>query len=150
MTLTKEFPTQNPTISSQNPVSVRNPAVSPSGTLVAQVTLTALAQDKTAIANQLGAGEYLVISSITVSGNPPSGAKVPALQVSYPYYGANGPDSFTVSGTTSQGTDVSNDFNVTQSCQFTASGEGAVSAGVVGGVYTGAWSYEAVISIYRV
>jgi hypothetical protein len=41
-------------------------------------------------------------------------------------------------------------FNITQSVSFSHNGEGVISAGQVGGQYTGNnWSYETTISIYR-
>jgi len=90
-----------------------------------------------------------VILSTTVHGNPPQEDALPALVVSYAYDGANGSDSYTVIGVTSQGTDVVNGFTVTQSVRFTHNGQGAIAAGTVGGQYDGNWSYDGTISLYR-
>ena len=131
-------------------VKVTTPADSPAGTLVSNLILN-LTKDKTAIvAVQFPSGQYLAIIEMTVHGNPPADSRLPALSVSYTYNGANGTDSYKVEGVTSQGSDVADEFNVTQSVRFTSNGQRAVIAGTTGGLYTGTWSYDAEISIYRV
>lgn len=80
MSITKQYPTQNPAISSQSSVAVQQPAASipSSGALVSERTLTGLSADKPAvIGTQFGAGTYLVILSLSVSGNPASADILP-------------------------------------------------------------------------
>ena len=158
MSLTKSYPLPRPIpITGQESVEVQDPAASPSGTLVAQLTLSNLIRDKPAIvATHFNSGNYLVISSVTVTGgNPPASSVIPALQVSYAYDGASGANSNTVAGINCQGSSVVDGFNITQSVSFSHNGEGVISAGTVGGQYTGGtdssplWDYTATISIYR-
>jgi len=132
--------------------SVVTPAASPSGTLVSQRTLSNLSADQTAILAvqfPLG-GEFLVISSVTVSGTPASSAVVPALLVSYSDTDPDGIGSvgYTSIGPASEGSGVVNDYNVTQSVSFTHDGLSAITAGVIGGNYTGEWTYSVTISFY--
>jgi hypothetical protein len=149
MSLTKEYPAQNPVISSQSSVSVANPAASPSGTLVSQVSLRNLSKDVPAfIATQFGAGTYLVILSAAVNGNPAATDKVPGLITAY-CYSENGPNSNSVEGPTSQGSDVVDGFTASESVEFSHNGEGVISAGTLGGVYLSEWTYNATISIYK-
>ena len=150
MSLTKQYPTTRPpVISSQDSVEVVNPAVSPSGTLASQVTLTNLSKDVPAfLGTQLGAGTYLVILSLSVSGNPASTDKLPGLQVSY-CYSEDGSNSNTVAGPTSQGSAVIEGFTASESVQFDHNGEGAIVAGTTGGVYLSEWTYDATVSIYK-
>lgn len=151
MSLTQEYPQRYDAPDNTQPdVAVKIPADSPSGTLAAQSTIN-LSQDRPAIlATQCLAGDYLVIMSITVDGNPPATSRVPALTVSYLYDGATGANSYSVEGVTCQGTDVVNGFNITQSVRFSHNGQGVISAGTFGGRYTGDWSYDATASVYRV
>lgn len=148
MSLTQEYP-QRYSNNPQPGIAVKIPADSPSGTLAAQSTIS-LNQDRPAIlATQCVAGDYLVIISITVVGNPPADSRVPALSVSYSHDGATGANSHSLEGVTCQGTDVVNGFNITQSVRFSHNGQGVISAGTFGGRYTGNWTYDATASIYR-
>jgi hypothetical protein len=150
MSITKQYPSQNPAISTQNNVAVQNPAASPSGTLVSEKSLTGLSADKPAILGTLfGAGMYLVILSLSVSGNPSSADILPGLAVSYGYY-EDGPNNYSVNGPTFQGSDLINGFTASESVQFLHSGEGAaITAGTTGGKYTSEWTYSATVSIYK-
>jgi hypothetical protein len=132
--------------------SVETPSASPSGTLVSQRTLDNLSADQTAILAvqfPLG-GEFLVISSVTVSGTPASSAAVPALSVSYSDMDPEGTGSvgYTSLGPASKGSGVVNGYNVTQSVSFTHDGLSAITAGMIGGNYTGDWTYSVTIKIY--
>jgi hypothetical protein len=151
MSLTNEYPEPRyEPVTSQDSIAVVSPAASPSGTLVSRVTLNSLNRDTALIGTQFGAGNYLVIMSLTVTGsNPPSDNKVPALAVSYSYDGTNGTAPYTLEGTTSQGTSVVNGFTVSQSVSFSHNGQGVISVGTVGGRYTGNWTYNITASIYR-
>jgi len=151
MSLIKAYPqAYEQPISSQDSIAVATPAVSPTGTLQSQITVSNLSRDKAFIGTHFNAGNYLIIISMAVSGNPPIAGRVPALQVSYTYDGDGGSNGYTIEGVTSQGTDVIDGFTVTQSVQFAHSGQGVISAGTVGGRYSGNWSYAATVSIYRV
>jgi len=131
---------------------VQSPAADASGTLVSQITTT-LTQDRPAlIATQLPASEYLVIASITVNGaNPPANAAVPTLVTSYSYDSPAGTADNTIAGTTSQGSDVVEGFDVSYSAEFFHNGQSVVSAGTIGGAYQAnqTWSYTVTLSIYR-
>jgi hypothetical protein len=136
-------------------VTVQTPAASiPDGaTLVAQISVSNFTQDKPAIlATQFNAGTYFVISSVTVSGNPPSSSVIPALVVGYSYAGDSGTVPNSVAGVTSQGSEVVDGYNVTSSVEFDHDGQGVISAGVAGGSYqpNQNWGYAATISIYKV
>jgi hypothetical protein len=160
MSITLQFPTLANTANSQPPLAVVTPAVSPSGTLVSQRTMSNLSEDQTAVlAVQLQAGTYLVISSITVSGTPLASSIVPGLVVSYSdsdQFG-NGTVPYTAVGAASLGSGVVDGYNITQSINdFTQDGLSAVTAGVLGGQYTRSfsasipnWSYSVTVSIYR-
>lgn len=150
MSLTKQYSTtQNPVISSQTAVAVINPAASPSGTLVSQRSFTNLRKDVPAfVATHFGAGTFLVVLSMSVTGNPAGTDKLPGLQVSY-CYSDNGPNSYTVEGPTLQGSEVIDGFTASESVQFDHNGEGAIVAGTTGGVYLSEWNYDATISIYK-
>lgn len=150
MSLTQEYPQKYEAPTNPQPgVQVAIPSDSPSGTLVSQITIN-LNQDRPAIiATQFVAGDYLVVLSMTVDGNPPSDSRLPALTVTYSYDSNTGTDDFTVEGVTSQGTDVVNGFNITQSVRFSHNGQGVISAGTFGGRYTGSWTYTATASIYK-
>jgi len=151
MSLIHEYPQKGevPGNSQDGTVKVKIPADAPTGKLVGQLTLN-LNQDRTAfLASHQNAGDYLVILSTTVVGNPPQSDALPALLVSYSYDGANGSAPYTVLGAMSQGTDVVNGFTVTQSVRFAHNGQGVIAAGTVGGQYTGEWTYSGTVSIYR-
>lgn len=149
MSLTNEYPTENPVISSQDSVAVLNPAASPSGTLQSQISFTNLDKDVPAfLATHFVAGTYRVILSLSVNGNPAATDKLPGLVASY-CYSQNGPNGFTVEGPTSQGSDVTNGFTASESVEFSHNGEGVISAGTRGGAYVSEWTYNAEISIYK-
>jgi hypothetical protein len=131
-------------------VAVQTPAVDPTGTLVSQKTVTALAQDAAITALQLAAGDYLVISSFTVTGNPPASAVVPALVVTYSFDVETGTSTYAVEGVTSQGTSVTSGYSVSQSVEFSTDGQGPVSVASKGGQYSSEWTYYATVSIYKV
>jgi hypothetical protein len=151
MSLTQAYPQRYEAPDNPQPgVKVTIPADSPSGTLVAQSTINLNSDRPAVLATQCLAGDYLVIMSLTVDGNPPADSRVPALTVWYPYNGASGGNSYSVEGVTCQGTDVVNGFNITQSVRFSHNGQGVISAGTFGGRYTGNWSYDAAVSVYRV
>jgi len=151
MSITNAYPQRfDLPISSQDSVAVKTPAYAPSGELVSQITIN-LNQDRPAIiGTQFLAGDYLVRLSMSVNGNPPSDSKLPALTVSYSYNSDTGTADFTVEGLTSQGTDVVDGYNVTQSVRITHNGQGVISAGTFGGRYSGdEWSYTATASVYK-
>jgi hypothetical protein len=147
-TLTKQYPIQNTFISNQETVAVQNPAASPSGELISQITQNGLTADKAITAIQLNAETYLIILSLTVSGNPVSSDKVPGLVVGYSF-DQGGSKTNSVEGTTSNGTSVVSGFVVSESAEVEHNGQGVVSAGTVGGLYTSDWTYSVTISIYK-
>lgn len=159
MSITLQYPNPIQTDRSQPPTGVVTPAASPSGTLVSQRTMSNLSEDQTAIlAVQLPTGNYLIISSLTVSGTTLASSIAPGLIVSYSdvdYHG-NGSVGYTAVGAASLGSSLVNGYNVTQSVTFTHDGQSAVTAGVLGGQYTRQfsasipnWSYSVTVSIYR-
>jgi hypothetical protein len=158
MSITLQYPNPIQTANGQPPAGVVTPAASPSGTLVSRRTMSSLSEDQTAVlAVQLPAGEYLVISSLTVSGTPINSSVAPGLIVSYSdvdSYG-NGSVGYTSVGAASLGSSLVNGYNVTQSVTFTHDGHSAITAGVLGGNYTRSygtsipnWSYAVTVSIY--
>ena len=158
MTLTAEYPLPpkpaNPAYNPQNNVTVQSPAVSPSGVLVSQITLEGLTADQPAmIAPQCAAGDYLVILSLSVSGNPTASNRVPGLQVSFSSTSFNGgSEPLVLQGTTAQGSAVVDGWSTSQSLAFTHNGQGAaIIAGTIGGRYTAnsEWSYSTTLSIYK-
>jgi hypothetical protein len=158
MTLTAEYPLPpkpaNPAYNPQNNLTVQSPAASPSGALVSQIVLEGLTADQPAmIAPECAAGDYLVILSLSVSGNPPASNRVPGLQVSFSSTSFNGgSEPLVLQGTTSQGSDIVAGWSTSQSLALTHNGLGAViCAGTFGGRYTANsdWSYSVTLSIYK-
>jgi hypothetical protein len=131
------------------------PAASPSGTLVSTLSINNITSDIPAmVAVQFPRGNYTVISSTTVTGNPPLDNRVPALSASFSYDSDRGTNSFHVIGVTSEGDGVVDGYNITQSVLLAHNGDGVIVAGTTGGHYrhhllAENWSYSSAITIYR-
>ena len=142
-------------VNPQPTVQVITPAASPSGALISTITIDKLTTDKACLSVQQKAGDFLVISSLTVHGSVPAFNRLPALKAAFGFTNYTGVDSYSVEGVSLQG-GITDGFSSSSSVTFTHNGEGSIVAGTSGGFYRRhlpelgePWNYSVTMSIYR-